>query len=165
MLGGPRIRHIDDEHEQEVVRVEYDDGRSTSIHERFLIETPRFFTFYNRWEPGMISLKHGHQGDHLVYVLDGEVTVGDKVCRKGSHIFLMHGDTFGPWTAGPEGCELLGVIAGDAAAFWSDEDMEDYQQLLRAKGGKMAAVPALQKRPPWRPKGNPLPSSVLEKDD
>ncbi|CAN5183986.1 hypothetical protein BH10PSE13_BH10PSE13_03560 [soil metagenome] len=162
MLGGPVIVHLDDVREQEVVRVAYDDGRHTSIHERFLLDTPRMFTFWNRWDAGMISLKHGHQGDHIVFVLDGEVTVGDTLCRKGSHIFLMHGDTFGPWIAGPEGCELLGVIAGDSSAFWSDKDMAHYQDMLADAGARMAPVPPLAERPPWHRKGNPLPSSVLD---
>lgn len=160
MLGGPKIVHLDEVKEQEVVRVDYEDGRSTSIYERFLLQTPRMFSFYNKWDPGMFSLKHGHHGDHIVFVLDGEVMVGDVLCKKGAHIFLMHGDTFGPWTAGPEGCELLGIIAGNSAAFWSDEDMQDYQDQLAKDGGKMAAVPALTKRPPWMPKGNPLPGPV-----
>ncbi|EQA98428.1 hypothetical protein [Sphingobium baderi] len=162
MMGGPIIVHVDDVHEQEVVRVEYDDGRHTSIHERFLLDTPRMFSFWNRWDPGMISLKHGHQGDHIVFVLDGEVMVGGVQCRKGSHIFLMHGDRFGPWIAGPEGCELLGIIAGDGSAFWSDQDMADYQAMLTEAGARMAAVPPLAERPPFRAKGNPLPSRVLD---
>jgi hypothetical protein len=146
-LGGPTIVHVDDIPEQEVVRVEYDNGSTTSIHERFLVQTPRFFSFYNRWEPGMISLKHGHQGDHVVFVLEGEVTVGETFCRKGSHIFLMHGDRFRPWIAGPQGCELLGIIAGDSSAFWSEEDMSDYKQMLAERGGHMGAVPALTTPP------------------
>jgi len=162
MMGGPIIVHVDDVHEQEVVRVEYDDGRHTSIHERFLLDTPRMFSFWNRWDPSMISLKHGHQGDHIVFVLDGEVMVGGVQCRKGSHIFLMHGDRFGPWIAGPEGCELLGIIAGDGSAFWSDQDMADYQTMLTEAGARMAAVPPLAERPPFRAKGNPLPSRVLD---
>ena len=160
MLGGPVIVHLDDVKEQEVVRVEYDDGRVTSIHERFVVQTPRMLSFYNKWDPGMFSLKHGHQGDHIVFVLEGEVTVGDVPCRKGSHIFLMHGDTFGPWEAGPNGCELLGIVAGEGSAFWSDQDRADYNAELARRGGKMAAVPALTTRPPWAGKGNPLPGPV-----
>jgi hypothetical protein len=101
MLGGPIIRHLDEVHEQEVVRIEYEDGRSASIRERFLTMLPNFVSFYNKWDPGMMSLKHGHKGDHVVFVLDGEVTIGDQLCKKGSHIFLMYGDRFGPWIAGP----------------------------------------------------------------
>lgn len=160
MIGGPRIKHIDDVQEQEVVRIEFEDGRSASIYERFIESTPRFFAFYNRWEPGVIAPHHGHQGDHTVYVLEGEVTVGDRLCTKGTHIFLMHGDRFGPWIAGPEGCELLGVIAGMGDAFWSDEDMAEYQALLEKHGAKQGTVPALTEREPWKSKGNPLPGPV-----
>jgi hypothetical protein len=165
MLGGPRIVHIDDIKENEVVRLEYNDGHTTSIYERFLEQNPRFFSFYNRWEPGMIVLKHGHQGDHVVFVLDGEVTVGNTLCRKGSHIFLMHGDTFGPWIAGPDGCKLLGIVAGNGDAFWEDRDMANYQEMLRARGASMGAVPTLTERPAWKPKGNPLPGPVFDPAD
>ncbi len=160
MLGGPSFRHIDEVREQEVVRIEFDDGRSASIWERFLESTPHFFAFWNRWDPEMISLTHGHRGDHTVFVLEGEVTVGGRLCPKGTHIFLMHGDRFGPWIAGPDGCELLGVIAGEGSAFWSDEDMVDYLALLEKNGAKQSTVPALQKREPWKPRGNPLPGPV-----
>jgi hypothetical protein len=164
MLGGPLIVHVDDVREQEVVRVEYEDGRKTSIFERFLLQSPRFFSFWNRWEPGMISLKHGHRGDHVVFVLDGEVTVGDVLCRKGTHIFHMYGDTFGPWIAGPNGCELLGIIAGDCSAFWSNEDMADYQALLASRGGTMGAVPQLQARPAWAQTNTGLPGPTYDPD-
>src|ERR1700760_4260882 len=108
MLGGPIVKQVSEQPESEVVRIEYSDGRSASIWERFLVVSPNFVSFYNRWDPGMISLKHGHRGDHVVFVLEGEVTVGERSCPKGAHIFLMHGDAFGPWIAGEEGCELLG---------------------------------------------------------
>ena len=58
MLGGPRIKHVDDVLEQEVVRIEFEDGRSASVHERFMEHTPNFLSFYNRWEPGMMQRKH-----------------------------------------------------------------------------------------------------------
>jgi hypothetical protein len=162
MLGGPIIRHLDEVHEQEVVRIEYEDGRSASIRERFLTMLPNFVSFYNKWDPGMMSLKHGHKGDHVVFVLDGEVTIGDQLCKKGSHIFLMYGDRFGPWIAGPQGCELLGIIAGEGAAFWSDQDMEDYRALLAKHGAKEGAVPRLQNVAPWKIKRDSLPGPVYD---
>jgi hypothetical protein len=164
MLGGPLIVHVDDVREQEVVRIEWEDGKTSSIRERFLLQSPRFFSFWNRWEPGMISLKHGHRGDHVVFVLDGEVMVGDVLCKKGTHIFLMYGDTFGPWIAGPEGCELLGIIAGDRSAYWSDEDMADYLALLASKGGKSGAVPKLAKGPAWTQTNTGLPGPTFDPD-
>lgn len=150
MLGGPRIQHIDEAPAHEVMRIEFEDGRSASVWERFLVRTPNYLSFYNKWDPGMMALRHGHRGDHTVYVLEGSVRVGDRDCPKGTHIFLMHGDTFGPWIAGPAGCELLGVVAGEGSSFWADQDMEDYKALLAEHGAKQAPVPAMQDVPPWR---------------
>jgi hypothetical protein len=147
---------------REVVRVEYDDKPAASIHERVIIDTPTFTSFWNRWDPGMMSLEHGHRGDHVVFVLDGEVTVGDRVCPKGTHIFLMYGDTFGPWIAGPEGCELLGVIAGEGSAFWNAKHIADYEALLAASGGRPGATPPYPDPPAWRSAGYVLPGPTKE---
>ncbi len=163
MLGGPRIVDVADVPEQEVVRIEFADGRVASIFERFLETSPRMFSFFNRWDPGMISLRHGHQGDHVVYVLAGEVRVGERLCRAGTHIFLMHGDRFGPWIAGTDGCELLGIIAGNPAPFWTAEDMAEYHALLERHGAKSGAVPPLKLLPAWMPQQSNLPGPVLER--
>jgi hypothetical protein len=162
MMGGPRIKHVDEVEAHEVVRIEYEDGRSASIYERFMERLPTFFSFYNRWDPGMMQRKHGHQGHHVVFILSGEMWVGDRHCPKGTHIFLMHGDTFGPWVAGPEGCETLGIIAGIGSSFAAPEDDAAYLEMLKEHGAKRAAVPALTDRPPYLPPGNPLPGPVYE---
>jgi hypothetical protein len=161
MMGGPRILDLKDVPEQEVVRIEFGDGRSASIFERFLETSPRMFSFYNRWDPHMISLRHGHQGDHIVYVLEGDVQVGERQCQKGSHIFLMHGDRFGPWIAGRHGCELLGIIAGNPTPFWTPEDMQEYQDLLAQRGARQGAVPSLKRLPAWMPQESKLPGPLL----
>jgi hypothetical protein len=157
MLGGPRIVDLEDVPAQEVVRIEFADGRTASVYERFLETSPRMFTFHNRWDPGTMSLRHGHQADHIVFVLDGEVQVGDRMCRKGSHIFLMHGDRFGPWIAGPNGCELLGVIAGNPAAFWTADDMAEFEALLASEGAKLGSVPPIKHLPAWMPQEATVP--------
>jgi hypothetical protein len=162
MMGGPRIKHVDDVEAHEVVRIEFDDGRSASIYERFIEHLPNFLSFYNRWDPGMMQRKHGHQGHHMVFILSGEMWVGDRHCPQGTHIFLMHGDTFGPWIAGPEGCETLSVVAGEGSSFASPEDDEAYLALLGARGARRAAVPALKNRPAFLPRGSPLPGPVFD---
>lgn len=149
MFGGPRIVDTQDVTEREVVRIEFDDGRSASIWERFLLPSPSMFTFYNKWDPGMISLRHGHQSDHVVYVLSGEVMVGDRLCKAGAHIYLIHGDRFGPWIAGPEGCELLGILKAAPHAFWSEQDMQEYVDLLAKHGARQGEVPPLTDLEPW----------------
>ncbi|TZG27383.1 hypothetical protein [Sphingomonas montanisoli] len=162
MLGGPRIRHVDDVEEHEVVRIEYEDGRSASVFERFMEMSPRFMSFWNRWEPGMIQRRHGHHGDHVVFILKGEMTVGDTLCTAGSHIYLMHGDTFGPWIAGPDGCETLGVIAGEGSSFCGEQDMADHAALLASRGATQGAVPAIRNPPPWKPRGIVLPGPTKD---
>jgi len=162
MLGGPRIVDLEDVEAREVVRIEFEDGRSASIWERFLLPSPSMFTFYNKWDPGMISLRHGHQSDHVVYVLSGEIMVGDRMCKAGAHIYLVHGDRFGPWIAGPEGCELLGILKGPGvAAFWSEQDMQDYVDLLAKHGARQGEVPPLTNTEPWmNPPADMLPSPI-----
>ena len=56
---------------------------------------------------------HGHNSDHVVFVLEGTMTCGDGECRPGTHIALDHGDDFGPFVAGPDGVVLFEVMMGD----------------------------------------------------
>ena len=69
---------------------------------------------------------------HSNFILRGEIRCGDIVCRAGSHIMLEWGDVFGPWEAGPEGCELYGFIAGEGSPFAGDP--EPFEALLAARG-------------------------------
>ena len=152
MMGGPRIKHVDDVPENEVLKIEFEDGRTASVRERFVEQLPNFLSFYNKWDPGMIQRKHGHHGHHVVFVLSGSMMVGDTLCTKGSHIFLMHGDTFGPWIAGPEGCETLGIVAGHGNSYCHPDDEADFLKLLEENGAKRAPVPTfdVSRSPAWR---------------
>jgi hypothetical protein len=54
---------------------------------------------------------------------------------------------FGPWEAGPEGCELHGFIAGDGTPFAGDT--EAYHKLLAERGAEVVALPMPKHLPPW----------------
>jgi len=162
MMGGPRIKHVDDVHENEVIKIEFADGSTASVRERFIEVLPNFVSWYNKWDPGVMQRKHGHAGHHVVFILSGEMTVGGVKCVKGSHIFLMHGDTFGPWIAGPEGCETLGIVAGSGESFGHEEDDADFQVMLDEIGARRAPVPMLKRVMPWFQKGNQLPGPVVD---
>lgn len=162
MMGGPRIRHVDDVASHEVVRIEYADGRSASVYEKFMERLPTFRSFYNVWEPGMIQRRHGHHGHHVVFVIKGEITVDGVVCRPGSHIFLMHGDRFGPWIVGPDGAETLGIVAGEGTSFAAPEDEAEFQDILAGKGARRGAVPRLTDLGAWETGRNPLPGPVFD---
>lgn len=147
MRGGPSIQHIDDVPEEEMLRFEFADGRTASIWERWIEMSPRYFAFWNRWDPGAMTALHGHTGDHSNFILKGEIRCGDVVCRAGTHIMLEWGDMFGPWEAGPEGCELYGFIAGEGAPFSADP--QAFQSLLEARRARMVPLPMPKRLPPW----------------
>ena len=54
------------------VSVRFADGHTASIWEKW-IEITRFSAFWNTWEPGAVGPDHGHNGDHSVLILAGEV--------------------------------------------------------------------------------------------
>jgi len=85
---------------------------------------------------------------HSNFILRGEIRCGDIVCRAGSHIMLEWGDVFGPWEAGPEGCELYGFIAGEGSPFAGDP--EPFEALLAARGAPTVPLPLPTRPPPWR---------------
>jgi hypothetical protein len=90
---------------------------------------------------------HGHTGDHINFILQGEIRCGDIVCTPGTHIMLEWGDTFGPWEAGPEGCELYGFVAGEGSPFPGDQAA--FEALLAARGARMVPLPMPTRLPPW----------------
>ena len=147
MRGGPEIKHLDDVLEQEMLRFEFADGRTASIWEKWIEMTPRYVAFWNRWDPGAMSPLHGHTGDHSNFIIKGEIRCGDIVCRARSHIMLEWGDQFGPWEAGPEGCELYGFVAGEGTPFSGDS--EAFEALLEARGARMVPLPMPEGLPPW----------------
>jgi hypothetical protein len=149
MRGGPTIRHLDDVPSEEMLRFRFSDGRTASIWEKWIEMSPRYVAFWNAWDPGAMTPQHGHTGDHINYILRGEIRCGDVVCRAGTHIMLEWGDLFGPWVAGPEGCELYGFIAGDGAPFPGDPAV--FEALLQEQGAVMEPVPMPTRLPPWAP--------------
>ncbi len=116
---GPRIVHVDDVPWQEVRRQQHgpDQARTASVYERWLDTQGEFLSLHARWDPGMMVQPHGHNSDHVVFVLEGSMTCGDVECGPGTHIALDQGDDFGPFVAGPEGVVLFEVMMGDPRSF------------------------------------------------
>lgn len=131
MRGGPMVDSLDDAHWFDVARLELPDGRIARIQEAWIRLSPRYVCFYNKWDPGAITPRHGHHGDHSILVVKGQVSDGIHVCGPGSHIMLEYGDTFGPWEAGPEGCEMYGVIMGVGHPFM---DKAEWRAYLAGRG-------------------------------
>ena len=90
--------------------------------------------------------KHGHNSEHVVYVLEGEMMCGDVRCTKGMHITLEQGASFGPFIAGPEGVELFEVMMGDPRSFPADP--EGFEKLLLERDMEKLPNPPID-MPDW----------------
>jgi hypothetical protein len=143
--SGPRIRHLDDVPWEEVRRIDYGD-RTASVREKWLDFSPRFLSLVAEWDPGMMIHAHGHNSNHVIYVLEGDMSCGDVHCRPGTHIALDQGDTFGPFIAGEHGVVLFEVMMGDPRSFPADE--QGWERLLAERGAKQAPNPKIA-LPEW----------------
>jgi len=141
----PRFRHADDEKWQAVRAVEIE-GRRACVYEKWLEFSPKMLTLYAKWDPGMMIHKHGHNGDHVLFVIEGEMQCGDVRCTKGMHITLEHGASFGPFIAGPEGCVLFEVMIGDPRSWPADP--EGFERLLAQRNAKKLPNPPIE-LPDW----------------
>jgi hypothetical protein len=144
-MNSPRFTHLDSLNWQEVRRVRRGD-REVSVREKWLDFSPAFLSLYAKWDPGMIVQAHGHNSNHVVFVLDGDMTCGDVVCTRGTHIALDQGDTFGPFVAGPNGVELFEVMMGDPRSV--PADLDAYARFLAAHDAEQLPNPPID-MPEW----------------
>lgn len=112
MRGGPSIKHLDDVPAEEMLRYEFADGRTASIWEKWIELSPRYFAFWNKWDPGPSPRST---------VTPAITAISSWPARSAAATWspaqartsCLSGDVFGPWEAGPQGCELYGFIAGE----------------------------------------------------
>ena len=140
-----RITHLDDVEWQEVKAQQHGDRR-VSVWEKYLEWTPELMVLYARYDAGMLTERHGHRSDHIVYVLEGEITVGDEPCGPGTSIVLEQGAAFGPIEAGPDGAVLLEIMMGDPRSVPADPD--GFAALLTERGITPRPNPQIQ-APEW----------------
>jgi hypothetical protein len=145
------FRHLDDHADvpwQKVRAQRNADGSESFVHEKWLAFSPepQYLSLYAKYDPGMIVRKHGHFSPHIVFVLEGSVTCGDRECPAGTHIELPFGASFGPFVAGPEGCTMFEVMLGDPRS-WGDEP-EAFDKALADNGVEPLPDPPLD-YPAW----------------
>ena len=145
--GSPRFAHLDDLTWQEVRR-QRQGGVERSVYEKWFDLNGEYLSLYARWDPGMMVQPHGHLSNHVVFVLEGSMTCGEVECGPGTHISLDQGDTFGPFTAGPDGVVLFEVMMGDPRSFPADQ--ERWEALLDERGVELLPNPPID-LPDWLP--------------
>jgi hypothetical protein len=124
------------------------DGTEVFVREKWFSFSaePQYLSLYARYDPGMVVRRHGHYSPHVVFVLEGEITVGERPCPAGTHIELPLGAAFGPIVAGDEGATLFEVMMGDPRS-WGDEP-EAFTRALDARGAEALPDPPLE-YPEW----------------
>lgn len=146
----PVFRHLDDAEVpwQQVKRQRNADGSESSVWEKWLSFSPdpQYLSLYARYDPGMIVRRHGHFSPHVLFVLDGELWVGERRCPSGTHVELPLGAAFGPLRAGPDGATLFEVMMGDPRS-WGDAP-ETLDQ-VRAEHGVTPLPDVELDYPPW----------------
>jgi hypothetical protein len=139
----PEFRHIDDQNLpwMEVRSQQNADGSRASVWEKWFTfaEDPTYLSLYAKYDPGMIVRRHGHLSPHVVFVLEGDLWVGERHCPAGTHIDLPLGAVFGPLRAGDDGAVLFEVMMGDPRS-WSDEP-EAFASALAEHGAIALAHP------------------------
>ena len=143
----PRVkfRHLDEEKWQKVRAIELPTG-PVYVREKWLEFSDKCLSLYAKWDPGMMIHKHGHNSEHVIYVIAGSMTCGDVECTPGMHITLEQGAAFGPFEAGPDGVELFEVMMGDPRSF--PADTEGFERLLEEKNAKRLPNPPIE-LPDW----------------
>ncbi len=146
----PTFRHLDDpDVPWQAVKAQRNADASVShVWEKWLAFSPdpQYLTIYAKYDPGMVVRRHGHFSPHVVFVLEGEVTIGEHRCPAGTHVELPHGAAFGPIVAGSEGAVMFEVMMGDPRS-WGD-DPEAFEAALAARGAEVLPDPPLE-FPAW----------------
>jgi hypothetical protein len=147
----PRLAfvHESDVPWQEVLAQRHGERR-VSVHEKFLEWTTDRMVVLGRYDPGVIVERHGHKSDHLVYVLEGDLVIGERHCPAGTLVVLEVGAVFGPLVAGANGALLFETWAGDPGPVPADK--EGYVKLLQERGIERLAPPRIV-RPASAPAG------------
>jgi hypothetical protein len=84
--------------------------RETRIHIKFVGDREEGpWVLWTRYEPNHLQPAHSHDEDEVIYILEGEVTVGEARCGPGAAIFVEKDTQYGPLVAGPQGVVFLRV--------------------------------------------------------
>ena len=70
------------------------------------------FVTLGQYDPHVVIEAHSHNQPELMYILEGEVTVGGRHCPAGTVLRVPAGTLYGPLEAGPQGTRFLVMRPG-----------------------------------------------------
>jgi len=114
------------------VRPQLHGDRRVAGHLKIIERSAARVVVYTRYDPGLIIEKHSHLANEVLFVLEGELIVGDRVCKAGTTLVLEKGTPFGPVIAGPEGTVLFETFDGETGHV--SEDYEGFVRLIAERG-------------------------------
>jgi quercetin dioxygenase-like cupin family protein len=143
----PRLafNHIDDAPPQEV-RPQMHGDRRVAVHIRTLESTPERVVMHTRYDPGLILRRHSHKGDAIIYIIEGDLMVGETPVRAGSSIILEKGTAFGPLVAGAQGTTFIEIYLGPEGSQSVGADDAAYERLLEERGVTLLPEPRFEVR-------------------
>jgi hypothetical protein len=128
---GLRITGPEDGEKLEV-RPQLQAGRRVAGHLRIIERSPQRVVVHTRYDPGLVIEKHSHRADEVIYVLEGELIVGERRCPAGTTLVLEKGTPFGPVIAGERGAVLFENFSGEPGHL--AEDRAGFQRLVEQRG-------------------------------
>ena len=115
------------------------DGRRVSAHLRIIERTDERVVAYTRYDPGLVIEKHSHLANQVIFILEGQVTVGDRLCTPGTTLVLEKGTPIGPLTAGPDGTVLFEIFDGETGHV--PEDPSGFLRILEDRNIRILKEP------------------------
>ena len=86
----PIFRHMDDDDMgwRNVRAQRNADGTDAFVREKWFAfsNDPQYLSLYAEYDPGMVVRRHGHYSPHVVFVIKGSATFGDRECLSLIHI-------------------------------------------------------------------------------
>lgn len=131
-MAGLRITEANEGEWMEVRPQIHADGRRAAGHLRIIERSDERVVVYTRYDPGLVIEKHSHLANEVIHVLEGELSIGDRVCRPGTTIVVDKGTPFGPIEAGPEGAVIFETFDGETGHV--SEDYEGFLRLIAERG-------------------------------
>ena len=117
-MGRSIIMHID---EAPWVRREPSSrGQDTLFGKQFIGDPEKGpWLYINSVTPGAVAAPHSHTMDEIIFIVEGELLLGDRTCGPGTVIFMEHGTVY-TFTAGENGARFLNIRSGLAELQWVD---------------------------------------------